>query len=229
MIGCTAHSAPVSSPGQPDGLLEAQRAWWTALARADTSYLRAHSAPGLIATLSSGKTFSIDSLIRTFSTNRHNVTIEWAEEAVQYRGPSDAVAVAQSTESDGRRPSVYRYLTVLRATGDGWKVIAAQSTRRNAFTQRSYVHERMTDFEGDYSTPRGLTLKLTANDSSITLREPSGLEVRMEPIGLNLFEATSVSPDGSITRYSFGRNQAGRIVSLSVLVPGVVNTFPKVQ
>ena len=229
MAGCTARSAPVSSAGQPDGLLEAQRAWWTALATSDTSYLRAHSDPVLTVTLSSGKTFSIASLIRTFPTNRHNVTIEWAEEAVQYRGAGEAVTVAQSTESDGRRPSVYRFLTVFRATNDGWKVIAAQSTRRNAFTPRSYVHGRMTDFEGDYSTPRGLTLKLTANDSSITLREPSGLEVRMEPIGLNLFEATSVSPDGSITRYSFGRDQAGRVVSLSVLVPGVVNTFPKVQ
>ncbi len=66
---------------------------------------------------------------------------------------------------------------------------------------------RMSDFEGEYRTPRGLTLKVTAHAGFVTLREPSGLELRIEPIGTDLFESDYVSPDGSITRYSFNRNE----------------------
>ncbi len=87
----------------------------------------------------------------------------------------------------------------------------------------------MSDFEGDYRTPRGLKLKVTANAGFMTLREPSGLEIRMEPIGLNLFESDYVSPDGSVTRYSFDRDETGRVVSMSVLAPGMVNTFPRIK
>jgi hypothetical protein len=63
----------------------------------------------------------------------------------------------------------------------------------------------------------------------MTLKELSGLEVRMEPIGLNLFESDYVSPDGSITRYSFDRDTQGRVVSMTVLVPGVANAFPRIR
>jgi hypothetical protein len=69
---------------------------------------------------------------------------------------------------------------------------------------------------------------VTAQNAFVTLREPSGLELRLEPIGLNLFEADYVAPGGWITRYAFGRDASGRVVSLNVLSPGAVNTFPRI-
>ena len=215
--------APLENP------VSVQRAWWSALPGSDTAYLRAHSVPDLTLTLSSGKSFGIDSLVRSVASKRHDIAVQWADERVRYLDGNTAVVTSQSTESEGPRSSTYRYTTVIRKGAPGWQVIAAQSTRLNSFTARSEAPAHLVDFEGEYRTPRGLALKITQHETFMTLREPSGLEVRMEPIGLNLFESDYVSPDGSITRYSFDRNDQGQVVSMTVLVPGGTIVFPRVR
>jgi hypothetical protein len=217
----------VQEPEASRRLMELQRGWWTALATADTNYLRTHSDPAMMVTLSSGKTFGVDSLVRTYGVSRHNIKIEWANEHLRPAGPATVVGTAESTETDGARPSVYRFVTVLSEIEGTWKVVAAQSTRLNTFTPRWKDAGALAGFAGEYRTPRGATLRLTAGPNFLTLREPSGIELRIEPIGMNLFESDRVSPDGTITRFSFGRDESGRVVSLSVLAPGVLNTFPK--
>lgn len=220
-------STVTPTPARNTEAVELHRRWWTALASADTSFLRRYSSSDLIATLSSGKAFDVDSLVRTYGTSLRPIASEWADEAVRYVGSNAVVVTGQSTESDGSRPSVYRFLTVIRNTEAGWRVAAVQSTRRASFTARWNDAGALTDFAGTYRTPRGLALTLSAHEAFLTLREPSGREVRLVPIGLNLFESDFVSPDGSITRFSFGRDATGRVVSLSVLAPGVINTFPR--
>jgi hypothetical protein len=229
LSGCFAHSKLSPASNQVNDLIHVQRTWWSALPRADTAYLRAHSAADLALTLSSGKSFSIDSLIRTVATTRHDIAVQWADENVRYPDENTAIVTSRSTESEGLRSSTYRYTTFLRKSSRGWIVIAAHSTRLNEFTARSTTFGQLADFEGEYRTPRGLALKISAHGNSMVLREPSGLEVRMEPIGLNLFESDYVSPDGSITRYSFDRDARGQVVSMTVLVPGVANSFPRIR
>jgi ketosteroid isomerase-like protein len=166
----------------PENPISVQRAWWSALPGSDTAYLRAHSAPDLTLTLSSGKSFGADSLVRSVATKRHDIAVQWADEHVRYLDENTAVVTSQSTESEGPRSSTYRYTTVIRKGAQGWQVIAAQSTRLNSFTARSKAPAQLVDFEGDYRTPRGLTLKITPYATFMTLREPSGLEVRMESV-----------------------------------------------
>ena len=208
-------------------LIDLQRRWWSALSNADTAFLRAESDPALYVTLSSGGSFGIDSLIHTFAVNRHTLEIKWSNEVVRWDGGETAVLTAECEEREGPRFSNYRYLTVLKKSDERWRVVAAQSTRKPVFTARVKETGSLAYFEGSYRTPRGLFLKISADSTSLILQEPSGLSLRLEPIGTGVFESDYVSPDGSITRYLFNRNDRGLVTSLSVLSPGMISTFPR--
>jgi hypothetical protein len=209
-------------------LLQLHRGWWAAVAASDTGYVRAHSSPELFATFSSGKSVGVGELTREAApTGRPAPVLECDEEMVRYSGSASAVVTSTCSETQGQFSSTYRFLTVLTRSAEGWKVSVAQSTARQILTPRTKPTQPLADFAGAYRTPRGRTLDVTAGDDSLTLREPSGLELRLEPIGPDLFEANYVAPGGWITRYSFARDDRGAVASLNVLSPGVVSTFPR--
>ncbi len=80
---CTPRLITARSPDFADKLIQMNRRWWGALPEADTTYLRKHSAAGVVVTLSSGKSLGIDSLVRTYATKRHDIVTEWADESIR--------------------------------------------------------------------------------------------------------------------------------------------------
>jgi hypothetical protein len=215
------------------GALQAQRDWWRAFAIADTAYVGAHTAPELALTLSSGRTFDRAAMLRESASHTAGarLRLEWAEEAVQAAAPGLAVVTTRVTESEGTNTQSFRYLTTLVRHGAGWRVAAAQSTRIAGFTPRvpATTAGRLADFVGDYRTPRGAVLRIVAQDSALALIEPSGAELRIEPVGPGLFEFTELSPSNGIVRFAFTRDASGAVVAFSRLVPGAVNTFPRIR
>jgi ketosteroid isomerase-like protein len=208
-------------------VVELHRGWWNALATADAESLRAQSASGLIATLSSGSKYTLETLLRSMGTTRRTPKIECAEEAVLHLDANTALVTSECSESSGTYSTLYRFLSFQKKTAEGWKVAAVQSTWRSDLTKRADDPGPLVDFAGSYRTPRGRTLDVRAENGFLVMREPSGLELRLDPIGPGLFEADYVAPGGWVTRYSFARDGSGRVVSLNVLSPGAVNTFPR--
>jgi len=213
------------------GATAAQRAWWHAFVLADTAYLRAHSSPALSVTLSSGRTFGRDAALAESAshTTGAELGVQWSDEVVRSPAPNVAVVTSRVTETAGATSSTYRYLTLLERAASAWRVVAAQSTREAEFTPRAYkaVAGQLADFAGAYRTPRGLSLRVVVRDSALALIEPSGKEVRMEPIAAGLFEFTELSPSNGVVRLLFTRDATGHVTTLSQLTSSGVNTFPR--
>ena len=235
LAACAGNAPGTAVPGAADSAeaLEVQRAWWRAYAVADTAYLQAHTAPRFSATMSSGATLDRAGMLRQAAThvNGSRMTFTFAEEAVHLAAPSVAVATTRSTESDGGlATSTFRYLTVMERGADGWRVSAAQSTREAAFTPTLPAAQAgdLSPYVGGYRTPRGATLRVEARDSALALIEPSGTEIRMEPIGPALFEFRGMSPLNGVVRMVFTRDPSGQVTSVTRLVNGAVNTFPRI-
>ncbi len=234
LTACVTVRATPGAAGGADtaGALDTQRGWWRALALGDTAFLEAHSARPLTATLSSGRTFDRAAIIAqaaTFTANP-DLTFAWADESVRMVAPGVAVATTRSTEGIALITSTYRYSTVLEREGAGWRVAHAQSTREAVFTPRltAAAAGSLADYIGEYRGPRGGIVRVVARDSVLALVEPSGRELRMEPIGPALFEFDYLSPAGVIIRMAFARDASGRVASASRLIPGGVNTFARV-
>jgi hypothetical protein len=230
---CIAACATVpSTPRDTAGALETQRGWWRALALGDTAFLEAHSARPLSLTLSSGRTFDRAATMAQAAAFAATTppTFGWSDETVRLVAPGVAVASTRSTESVALASSAYRYTTVLERDGAGWRVTSAQSTREAVFTPRltAAAAGSMADYVGEYRGPRGGTVRVVARDSVLALVEPSGRELRMEPIGPSLFEFDYVAPAGVIIRIAFARDPSGRVTSANRLLPGGVNTFVRV-
>jgi hypothetical protein len=223
---------PGTAPSGTAGALETQRGWWRALATGDTAFLQAHSAPPLSLTLSSGRTFDRAGAIAQSAVFAGSTppTFGWSDETVRLLAPGIALATTRSTEGAALVTSTYRYVTVLEREGAGWRVTFAQSTRDAVFTPRltRAAAGSMVDYVGEYRGPRGGTVRIVARDSVLALVEPSGRELRMEPIGPSLFEFDYLSPAGVIIRIAFARDASGRVTSASRLIPGTVNTFVRV-
>jgi Domain of unknown function (DUF4440) len=224
-------AAPIAASDTAD-VVAAQRAWWRAFTLADTAYLREHLAPAASLTLSSGRTLGRDAILSeaaSFTTGAQ-LAVTWVEETVRFPAPAVAIVTSRVSETAGPVTGVYRYLTVLERQGAGWRVTLAQTTREAAFTPRAYAAatSQLGDFVGAYRTPRGLTLRIAASDSALKMIEPSGKELRLEPVGPGLFELSALSPANGVVRLLFTRDASGRVTSLSQLAPGAVNTFPRI-
>ncbi|HEX8395341.1 MAG TPA: nuclear transport factor 2 family protein [Longimicrobium sp.] len=221
-----------TSPSDADGVLATQRGWWRALATGDTAFLEAHSAQPLTLTLSSGLTLDRAAAIAQSLSfaGSSPPAFGWSEETVRVVAPGVVVATTRSTETVGLTSSAYRYLTVLEREGAGWRVLSAQSTRDAVFTPRLTAAEAgpMGDYVGEYRGPRGGTVRVVARDSVLAMVEPSGRELRMEPIGPSLFEFDYVSPGGMIIRIAFARDANGRVTSANRLIPGSITTLVRV-
>jgi hypothetical protein len=221
-------------PAAPDstGVLAAQREWWRAFATADTGYLQAHTARDFSVTLSSGRTLDRAAMLAQAAThvNGGRLTMEWADEAVGVAAPLLAVATARLTEADGPVAATYRYMTVLERGAGGWRVARAQSTRELVFTPRVPIAESgpLGDFAGDYRTPRGAALRIEVRGAALSMIEPSGSEVPLDPIGPGIFEFSQLSPANGMVRVVFIRDASGRVAAMTRLINGEARTFPRV-
>lgn len=228
----SAGSPRASVRGDTAGALATQRDWWRAFVVADTAYLRAHTAPAFSLTLSGGRTYDAPATLAEAATHTRGARLEigWADETVRMVAPGVALVTSRGTEADGPTVSAYRYTTVLRRDGAGWRLAAAHSTRELALTPRVSAARagRLADFAGSYRTPRGGVLRVVVRDSALVMVEPSGLEIRMEPIGPGLFEFDYVSLGNGIVRFTFPRDASGRVTALNRLITGVVNSFPRI-
>ena len=224
---------PDAAPTDVAGALEVQRGWWRALATRDTAYLAAHTARTLWLTLSSGRTLDRSATLAWSAGLAASAppTFGWSDETVRLVAPGIAVAATRATESVALLSGAYRYTTVLERDGAGWRVTHAHSTREAEFAPRLTTAEAggMADYVGEYRGPRGGIVRVVARDSVLALVEPSGRELRMEPVGPSLFEFDYVSPAGVIIRIAFARDASGQVTSASRLVPGGINTFVRVR
>jgi hypothetical protein len=235
MAACAGGGRPAALPaaaGDDAGALEVQRGWWRAYAVADTAYLQAHTAPDLRLTVSSGTTYDRAGMLAAIGAhvNGSRLVMEWSDESVRLASPSVAIATTRVTETDGPVSAVYRYLTTMERTADGWRVLAAQSTRELAFTPRVSAAQAgpLADYAGAYRTPRGATLRVEVRDSALALIEPSGAQIPIEPIGPGLFEFRTLSPSNGVVRIAFARDTAGRVTSMTRILNGVANVFPRI-
>jgi hypothetical protein len=237
LAGCAAAAsggAPDTAAYGSDEALRLQREWWNAYTVGDTAYLRAHTAPEFLMTLSSGRTYDRAAMLAEVASRppAGSIGVEWADEAVHAPAtPMVRVATGRVHETLGQTVNVFRYLTVLEQVDGGWRVGAAQSTRVAVFTPRVSLERAgpLGDYAGEYRTPRGGVLRVVARDSALVLIEPSGAELPMEPTGPGIFEFDRLSPLNGIVRFVFSRDPAGRVVAMSRLISGEVTTFPRID
>lgn len=234
MAACASGGWPAAAPAAPRddaGALEVQRGWWRAYAVADTAYLQAHTAPELWLTVNSGTTYDRAGMLAAIGThvNGSRLVMAWSDESVRLASPTVAIATTRVTETDGPVSAVYRYLTTMERTADGWRVMAAQSTRELAFTPRVSAAQAgpLADYAGAYRTPRGATLRVEVRDSALVLIEPSGAEIPIEPIGPGLFEFRVLSPSNGVVRMAFARDAGGRVTSMTRILNGLANVYPR--
>jgi hypothetical protein len=223
-------TAEQPAPGVSASAIAAQRAWWTAFIVAATANLQAHSAPELAVTISGGQTYDRAATMVEAATHLRgkNLLIEWLEESVQFPEPSIAIVTTRVRETAGP-VGVYRYLTVLRRSGQDWMVVAAQSTRELSLTPRvpEGVAGTLADFAGKYQIPKGAVMPVSVRGAGLLLVEPEGLQIPLEPVGPGVFEFDRLSLGNGLVRILFTRDSNGRVTGMTRLLVGAVTTFPK--
>ena len=231
-------ASTVDSPVAPEAFtddslaaLVAHRAWWAAFTVADTASLRVRTAPSFLLTVSSGRTYDRDAMLAQAAThvNGGRLQVTSTDDRVALVGRT-AIVSAAVTERNGPVVGTYRFLTVLERDGAGWRAVAAQSTRVLAASTRvsPAVSGALADYAGRYRTPRGMELRLEVRDTALVLVEPSGLEVRIEPIGPGLFEMNVISMGNGLVRFAFARGADGRVASMSRILQTGVDVFPRI-
>jgi hypothetical protein len=183
-------------------------------------------------TLSSGRSYDRAAMLAQAANNHgEEMHVTWADETVRRLGSDAMLVSSRVTDEVGPLLQTYRYATVLQRDGTGWRVAFAQSTREAAFTRRvsTAISGPLGDYAGSYRTPRGLALRVSVTDSALTLFEPSGKAVPMDPIGPGLFEFRVLSPENGVVRLLFSRDATGRVTTFTQLAPGVVNSFPRME
>ena len=237
LLAGSAHAAGVTAAEakQPVGedsanAISAQRAWWTAFIVADMAHLEARTAPQLSLTISGGQTYDRPAMMAQAATHLRgkDLSIEWLEETVQFPEPSIAIVTSRVREAAGP-VGVYRYLTIMRRTGQDWMVAAAQSTRELSLTPRvpAAVAGALADYAGRYQTPKGAVLTVSVRGAALLLVEPEGREIPLEPVGPGVFEFDRLSLGNGLVRIVFTRDGNGRVTGMTRLLVGAVTTFPK--
>lgn len=210
----------------------AAQAWWVAFVRGDTAYVRERSAPGLLLTLSNGRTYdhAAMTVLGRVQLGR-TIRMQWLDSAVLHAGGTHMVTTHRVTETGQGAPQTYRYLTVLEARRGSWRVVAAQSTREMAAAPRvgPGVSGALTDYAGSYRGARGGLLRIVSSENSLTMIEPGGASQSLVPIGPGLFELDFTAAGGGVVQFVFARGATGRVASLSRVGIGVVTTWSRVE
>jgi len=212
------------------GAAAASEDWWHALTFGDTAYLARHTDARTTVTFSNGRRFDRASLLRTAAGHHPKPTAFLRRTGAAVIPSGGAVAVTLDViEGTDTGANVYHYLSVLEKQEAGWRVVAAQSTRELGLTPRvsAQVAGPLSDYIGSYRGGRGGMLRIVARDSVLALIDPSGAETRIEPIGPGLFELPLLYDGIALVRFAFARDGSGRVSSLSRMIYGSVNTWPR--
>jgi hypothetical protein len=217
--------------GTADAAAVAER-WWRAITLGDTATLRQHTSPRLTLTLSNGQTLGRDALLRDAATHVPRATTFVRPAAdVAARPVAGAIVVTSSvTEGSQGGSNTFRYLTVLERSGAIWLVVAAHSTRALTPTPRvaASVSGPLAAYAGRYRGQGGRELRVVVRDSALGLIDPSGAEVRLEPIGPALFELPTLYDGIAVVRFAFARDTTGNVTSLTRLIYESAISWPRV-
>lgn len=205
--------------------------WWRAFTLGDTATLRQHTARRLTLTLSNGQTLDRDQLLREAATYVPGPTtfVRAAVEVAALPLAGAVVGTSTVTEGSAGGSNRYRYRAVLERPDSVWLVVAAHSTRELTLTPRvpAPIAGPLADHAGRYRAQRG-ELRLVVRDSALGLIDPSGAEVRLEPIGPALFELPALYDGIAVVRFAFARDATGRVTSLTRLIYGSVISWPRI-
>jgi Domain of unknown function (DUF4440) len=205
--------------------------WWRAFTLGDTAYLRRHTSPRLALTLSNGQTLDRDRVLRDAATRvpKPSTFVRPATDVAALPAGNAVVVTSSVMEGSQGGSNVFRYLAVLERTDSVWLVVAAHSTRAITLTPRvaASVAGQLADYAGRYRGQAGRELRVVVRDSTLGFIDPSGVEVRLEPIGPALFELPTLYDGLAIIRFAFARDSTGRVTSLSRLIYGTVTLWPR--
>ena len=205
--------------------------WWRAFTLGDTAYLRQHTSRRLTLTLSNGQMLDRDRLLREAATHvpKPSTFVRPAADVVALPVGSAIVVTSSVTEGSQGGSNAFRYLAVLERTDSVWLVVAAHSTRAIALTPRvaSSAAGELADYSGRYRGQNGGELRVVVRDSTLGFIDPSGAELRLEPIGPALFEMPTLYDGLAVVRFAFARDATGRVTSMSRLIYGSVISWPR--
>jgi len=213
------------------GAATAAERWWHALTFGDTAHLARHSDARLTVTFSNGQRFDRASLLRRAAGHHPKPTAFLRRTGAAVIPTGGTVAVTLDVlEGTDTGANAYHYLSVLEKHDADWRVVAAQSTRELGLTPRvsAQVAGPLSDYIGRYRGGRGGVLRIVARDSVLALIDPGGTEVRIEPIGPGLFELPLLYDGIALVRFAFARDSTGRVSSLTRMIYGSVDIWPRV-
>ncbi len=231
-LSCRAASSgqersPIHIPDSTETLRLAH-AWWRAFTLGDTAYLERNTGADLVLVLSTGKSYNrTDMLHAAAAHGAQAIPVGPALDAKVLLVSPSGVVVANSIREGN---STYRYLTVLQRAGAGWGVVGAQSTRVPLIAVRvpSSVSGALRDYAGNYRGGQGGTVRIAPADSGLTLIQPNGEQLRLEPIGPGLFEAVISTTSNLTMQFLFARDDRGQVASLSRIYNGIVLTWGRI-
>lgn len=205
--------------------------WWRAFTLGDTATLRQHTSRRLTLTLSNGQTLDRDRLLREAATHvpKASTFVRPAVNVTVLSVMGAVIVTSTVTEGSQGGSNMFHYLSVLERPDSVWLVTAAHSTRSLALTPRVSAPTAgpLADYVGRYRGQGGGELRVVLRDSALALIDPSGGEVRLEPIGPALFELPTLYDGIAVVRFAFARDATGRVTSLSRLIHGSVVSWPR--
>jgi hypothetical protein len=220
-----------AAPGEAAPVLDVVRAWWRAYTVGDTALVAALAAPGFSVMLSNADRLDRAAAIQEASTrgDSSRIRLEWSDEDARFFG-NTAVVTSELAEWVGAGVVRYRYLTVLDRRAEGWRLVAAQSTRVPVQGEPVPVAvDALRAYAGRYRVPSGATIEFAVRDTLLTVTEPSGLTRPLVPVGPAVFEFDAqVIRRSGLIRFVFERDEQGRVAGVSRIAANGVLRFPRV-
>jgi hypothetical protein len=140
------------------------------------------------------------------------VRLTWDAEAVMM-WKDGAVVTSHFTESIGDAQMDYRFITVLTKEHGAWQVAAVQSTRiAQAPVAVSVPIAVLSQYAGEYRTPKGQTFRVVVVNSSLKIVTPQGQEQQLTALAPAIFDLAAAQ-----ARFVFERGENGRVSRLIVL------------
>ena len=223
-------TAPAAARQRPtDGdsasAIRTHQAWWRAFTVGDTARLGRLLDDGFHLTLSAGATFGRAGTLRdaTVRGDSSRVRLGWFDDDARLIGDA-AVVTSRVSEAIGPNASEFRWLSVLRRSSDGWRVVVAQSTRLPAAGKVIPLSaETIAAYAGKYRAPAGGIVAIVARDSGLALVPPNGAEERLRAVTPAVFELVSGKSNDGVVRLVFERDASGRVHGITRLtVSGIV-------
>lgn len=229
LVVVTSSCRTVSSGQERQAPIRLAEAWWRAFTLGDIAYLERHTGADLVLVLSTGRSYNRTEMLRAAATHGAQAIPVGPALGVKVLHVSASGVVVSNSVREGN--NTYRYMTVLQRAGAAWRVVGAQSTRFPLIAARvpPSVSGALRDYAGSYRGGQGGTVRIAVADSVLTLIQPNGEQLRLEPIGPGLFEAVISNTSNITMQFLFARDDRGQVASLSRLYNGIVLTWHRIQ